>query len=333
MQVRVRISSVLLGENTFNQMTMVGQNVVVQDNHIVTVREETATVSIDPESSTGYMEVAVFTELEPGDARFWIEASDNYHWRSGPVTLAGNDQLLSYGLFPVDKSGTTFSESFLEDAIELPMVQSMDNETNAGEPHEIISAITELKINIKSDHLRFNGKGYYGRRDIFEGAGGINIGSSDYDFTYKLRILPGNPIHHPGQMLRAEAVEPIEIFFANPVVGFVAFFMQQKINEDARQSIEKQLNAQVQDEIDARVTQQSSNPALLARVTATVIETKIIFDPQEEDFLEFNILMSFPSELTSASGNGNSGSGCGLKMLALLVLFVFAGAGLFCWLV
>ncbi|MEZ4941744.1 MAG: hypothetical protein R3D58_12770 [Saprospiraceae bacterium] len=332
MPTRVRISSVLLGENTFNQMTMVGQNIAVQDNHIIKLQEETATVSIDPESSTGYMEVAVFTELEPGEARFWIQASDNYHWRSGLVNLAGNEQLLSYGLFPVDKASTTFSESALEESIELPMIQSMDNESNAGEPHEIISAITELKINIKSDHLRFEGKGYYGRRDIFEGAGGVNIGSSDYEFTYKLRILPGNPITQPGQMLRAEAVEPIQVFFANPVVGFVALFMQQKINEDSRRSIEKQLNARVQDEIDARVSAQTSDAALLARVTATVVETTIHFDPEEEDFLEFNILMSFPTELTSTSGTGNSGSGCGLKLLALSFLFGLTGAGLFLWL-
>lgn len=338
MIVTIRISSTLLGTNTFNQLTMIGQNVQIDGNQITPVKTESATVSIDPSSSLGYVEMAVFHNLDPGNARFFIEGSDDYHWRSGPVVLGTSDQTLNYTLLQAAAASTTFSRADLENTITLPIISSQDSSNNQGQPHEKISAIRTLIIHVQPNTLRFTGNGFYGRRDIFEAelaenAGeetedppGIDLTASNFNFTYKLWIVPGNPIQTEGQMLRVVAIEPIQIVFNNPITGFGALFMQNQINENSRQSIEDRINANVQNQIDAQVGGQTQDTDLQARVTANVVQTEFQIDPQEKESIYFNTLISFPTELTAPTpppdnGEPDSKSGC-LKGALVLGLWL-----------
>ncbi len=315
MATSILISSLLYGEPVFGGLAMHGQRFVVDGNDNETLHQhETATLQTGGDLAT-YSQQATFNSLAPGTARFWIMHEGVILWRSGDVVLTDDDQLFRYTLYPMEGEETTYGESRLEDELELPIITSAEEGEDDPDEANTISAIEELTINIKSDHLRFNGEGYYGSRALYESEGGVDLLASNFQFEYKVRI-EASKAPSAAHLLQVTPVEPIQIGFANPLVGFFALFLQQRINDDTREAIEADLNGRVQDEIEARVGAMTDDAALIARTTASVRKITIHFDVEEEDFLEFELILSIPTELVEESTSGGCSLGASVLVAA-----------------
>ena len=306
MTIRIQIATTLLGPDALTGATMLVR--VTDPAELVHASQaQMVDVAVD---HVGYIQAAEFASLPAGTAHFMVESGGWIVWRSGPIAITDADLELDYTLIPLQPEDMTYTADDMLEQVEFPIVTSAEEDVDDPAEADTIVVIESMSAAVIAAHLALSGSGFYGDRDFYETGDplAISIGSSNFEFTYRLRLEPSDAFD--GQMLALAPLEPIQIGFANPIVGFVALFLTNMINTRARQSIEARINGTVEAEIAARVGGPDVDQALVDRSTASI--RSVTVDAVAET-VTFDALLSLPTELVVAETSG--GSGCASPVL------------------
>lgn len=306
MTVRIQIATTLLGPDALTGAPMLVQ--VKDSNDVIhATQAQMVDVAVD---QVGYAQAAEFPSLPPGTAHFMIASGGWVVWRSGPIVIADSDLDLDYTLIQLPPEDLTYTADDMLEQIEFPIVSSAEEDVDDPAEADTIIVIESMSAAVNADHLAFLGSGFYGDRVFYETGDplAISLGSSNLEFTYRLRLEPSDAFH--GQMLALAPLQPIEIGFANPLVAFGALFLTSTINTRARLSIEDRINRNVQTEIADRVGGPEVDQALVDRSTASI---RSVTADGASGTVTFDALLSLPTELVFAETSG--GNGCTTPVL------------------
>jgi hypothetical protein len=267
----------------------------------------------------------IFNNVPAGRSRFCVRGSDDkLRWRSPVLDIETGNETFAFHIVAIAPEETLFDSSQFEDEIDLPITQNLDDLDE-----DLV--ITSLDLTMKDDHIDIDGEG-----KLAKGAD-WTILSSELDYDYDFNIKPIDSINHK-RFVKIDPVANLTLNLSNPITGFGAWLMQDKLNETIREILRKKIDKQIRKQLEDRVGSQFGDDPAIELVTATVVDSKIIEDGTETvtsptggtvtvpiHKLQLLLDISIPSSLLQSS---TGGGGC-----LNTVLLTIATFGVIAWLV